>query len=142
MSSQIINSSFSKRLNILSSVITDEKINKKVEAAFTHAKGDWRATMVELKKENINKATLTKIDFTHSLADITKDNEHLVSIITALPNITNMREFALTHNTEAIAHLVTDNSIPKEVEGANSNKKKIMLSDMNKNNKTTTTIID
>jgi len=124
MANQTISSSHSKRLNILSSVITNEKVNKKIEAVFNDSKGDWKATMAKLKKENIDTPTLKRIDFAHSLADITGDNEKLVDAIATLPNINNMREFALLHNTNAISKLVTDDVIPKETPGATVAEKK------------------
>lgn len=124
MASQNLSAAQNTRLNILSKVIPNNEIASKVATAFAGNKGNWAATLAELKNDSIPPAELQKVNLAHSFADITSDNEPLVNSFMNLPAINNLRDFALTHDTSAIASLIADDAIPKGTAGIDANTQK------------------
>lgn len=124
MPEQTLNPDMLLRLRVLKSVVANTTIKNKLDEAFIASNGDFTATKETLRKANVPVEEVNKIDFAHNLAVLTGDNEKLVSTISALPHVSSIREFALTHNTDAIAQLVTDESVPETIEGATVEEKK------------------
>ena len=112
MANQNLSSAQTARLTTLSTVMPDEDLKNKLSAAFTANKGNWTATVEALKKENVPGPDLQKLDLLHSLSDITSDNAKVVATIAAIPNLTSLRDFALTHDVKAIADLIPADAIP------------------------------
>jgi hypothetical protein len=119
MPDQELNPDLKNRLHVLNSVVTNDNDKKKLLLAFTSSKGNWPGMLKELREANVPEATIRKIDYARSVADITNDNEKLVSKFTALPNVEDLRTFAFEHDESSIENLIADDEIPATVPGVN-----------------------
>src|SRR6476661_4199822 len=106
MPDQELASNLKARLNLLSNAIPNEVDKNKLTLAFTSTKGNWPGVLKDLREAKVPEATVKKIDLTHSLAEITGDNEALVSKLTALPAADSLRSIALEHDKASIENLL------------------------------------
>ena len=114
------------RLAALKSVIKDEGVKTKLETAFATSEGKLCCRVAAaLQQEGVSSVEINKINFAHSLAEATGDNESVMKTIVALPQVNNMREFALTHGKPEIAKLVNEKDIPDEITGATVDDRKL-----------------
>jgi hypothetical protein len=93
------------RIKALNVVLTDHAQQTLVEHALTTAKGDWSVALKELKTK-LPKAALSKLDFAHSLADLSGDNLHVVKTLDQDPKVNNLRDVALNFNVAGLTKLV------------------------------------
>jgi hypothetical protein len=114
----------SPRLNTINTVIAEPELNKVVSAAYQTAKGDWQLTLAALRKAKVKEPEFRKINFAHSLAELTGDNIKLSGKIATLPGVNTVRDFAFTHDKTAISNLLRKEDIPQEVIGASLEERK------------------
>jgi hypothetical protein len=93
------------RINALNAVLTNKNHRTLVEKALTAAKGDWSLAFKALEDEH-PEIPLSRLDFAHSLADLSNDNIHLVKTLDADPKVNTLRDVALNFNVEGLTKLV------------------------------------
>ena len=103
-----------KRLEILCSALGDIKQKDSVSESYKATQGDWKLTIAKLKKMKIKTSLLKKIDFIHSLAEVTNDNQDLVTALKDLPGISSLRDLALAHSTKSLADILEGKLSSKE----------------------------
>ena len=116
------------RIATLTAVLADKKHQKAVDAAMRTANGDISAALDSLKPK-LPDASLQKITFAHSLADLANDRVSVVKAIVTEPGITNLRDAALHFNIEKLAGIVDANNLPADIsaEKAIEEKQKIAV---------------
>ena len=112
---QVVNPILGKRLSLLKKVISDRGVGKKIETAFTEAKGNLSGTLSKLKEANVGDDKLKKIEFVSKLAEITTDNTPLVKKMLEDKELNNLKDIALKHNAKSLEKLINVNDIPDEV---------------------------
>jgi hypothetical protein len=123
MTNQALPNQLNRRLDTIKTIVTDDRLKNTLTNAFTTSNGNWTTTLTELKNANVPDAEIKKIDFAHSLADITNDNTKLVTTIAALPHITSLRDLALNNDTNSLAKMVQPDMVPADVAGDTPEKK-------------------
>jgi peptidoglycan hydrolase-like protein with peptidoglycan-binding domain len=116
------------RIATLTAVLTDKKHQQAVDAAMRTANGDLSVALDSLKPR-LPDASLQKITFAHSLADLASDRVSVVKAIVTEPGITNLRDVALHFNIGKLAGIVDTSNLPADIsaEKAIEEKQKIAV---------------
>lgn len=89
-------SSDKKRLNCLKCSLSKDQPKAKLEGLFEKAKGDFsRINALMEEDEAFDKSSIRKLNFAHDLAELTEDNEELVSTFLANNKTHCLRDIAL-----------------------------------------------
>ncbi|MBN2439939.1 MAG: hypothetical protein JXJ04_01280 [Spirochaetales bacterium] len=102
------------RLKVIKAIINNNDTNKKLEDTFKMTKGKWADTITELKKDE---SVFKEVQFTHSLAVITQDNEELAIKLAADTTQRNLRELAFKHTSETLKTFINPDNIPASIPG-------------------------
>lgn len=94
------------RIKTLNVVLTDTAEQTRVEKALKDAGGEWSIALAELKKTDLPAASIKKLEFAHTLADLSDDNESVVKALSGDPKVANLRDVALRFNVEGLTKLV------------------------------------
>ncbi|HUP14362.1 MAG TPA: hypothetical protein VM187_19200 [Niastella sp.] len=102
------------RGKILSATLGKEKQDVFL-TTYAALKGDWSQTRTSLPEIGISDEELQKIELADQLADITNDNDKLVSSLQK--KVGSIREMALTYDREKIHSLLKADKLPEEIPG-------------------------
>jgi hypothetical protein len=97
------------RINSLKAVLSDQKHQQAVEAAFTEANGDTTAALEKLAalgKRKLPEEALKNITLANTIADWSDDDMTLVTALTADPAVNSLRDIALNFNVEGLTALM------------------------------------
>ena len=97
---------FETRIKSLNVVLADKGKRKLVEKALTDARGDWPVALEVLKKANLSEDSLNRLEFAHSLADLSRDNVRLIKTVVKEKKLANLRDVALGFNVEGLTRLM------------------------------------
>jgi Tc toxin complex TcA C-terminal TcB-binding domain/Neuraminidase-like domain/Salmonella virulence plasmid 28.1kDa A protein len=99
------------RIGAMTEVLRNDKQIKlsELDEKLREANGDWKVVAEQLKETG----SFPKINFAHTLAEITNDHLPLVEAISKNKTST-LRDVALNFNVEKIAKVVDTNSLPAE----------------------------
>lgn len=104
-------SSVETRIKTLKVVLAGRDERKLVERTLTDAGGDWSVALTELENK-LSKASIQKLEFAHTLADLSDDNVNVVKALSDDPKIVNLRDVALNFNVEGFTKLVNPAAAP------------------------------
>ncbi len=110
MSSQPINPE--TRINLLSSLLTQEDQQQLMKNALEETQGDWQKAS-EILKGILSENDLKKLDLGYTLAEWSGDNSSIVEQLVNNTEVNNLRDVALNFNVEKLTELVTPENIPE-----------------------------
>lgn len=105
------------RIKALNTAISDKHHRQLVDEALRKSKGDMPSTLSSLKGR-LSGPELQKINFAHSLAELTDDHLPIIKAIANNRDITNLRDVALHFNTQKLSELVETRALPEDITGA------------------------
>lgn len=112
------------RISALSSVLSRDADQRKVDAALTAANGDWTVARASLAEGNVPTATLKKLDLAHLLAEWSEDNAPVVKALAGQREVKGLRDVALQYNVDKLVEIVDSESIPAAIAGETVEDKK------------------
>lgn len=100
------------RINVLNTVLTTEE-QPVVDRALRDANGDLSIALSSLGEQP--QQLLQRVRLAYSLADLSEDNEAIVTAIAERPEINNLRDVALNFNVTELAAIVNPETVPETI---------------------------
>ena len=97
------------RIRALKAILPGAGEQNIVEKTITDAGGDWSVALKELKTK-LPAASLSKLEFAHSVAELSADNVAVVKALAEDPKVAHLRDVALRFNVEGLIKLVDPNA--------------------------------
>ena len=104
------------RIQAINVAFHDKTHQADVEHALSAAQGDLPKALKHLKGK-LPRAAMARLEFAHSLADLSSDDINVVRALSADSTVTSMREVALRFDAGKLATLVKAGSIPQGTPG-------------------------
>jgi hypothetical protein len=109
-----------KRSKLLSATLTKEKHDVFLNVYTAHG-NDWAQTRTNLLEKGISAEELQKMELVYQLAEITDDNDKLVTSLQK--KVGSIREMALSYDRKKIHSLIKADTLPEEIPGETSEEK-------------------
>ena len=116
MAKQTKNQKLAKKIDFFKFDLKEDKQQKVFEDIYKKNNGKWSAIKSELTaKEGFAPAVINNLEFTHNLAEWSKDNKDLISVFQKDKQINSMRDIAIKLNKAAFIEKVKE-AAPAESE--------------------------
>ncbi|MBO9202543.1 MULTISPECIES: Tc toxin subunit A-related protein [Niastella] len=109
-----------KRSKLLSDTLAKEKQDVFLDIYAAH-ENDWAQTRTSLLEKGISDQELKKMELVYQLAEITDDNDKLVTSLQK--KLSSIREMALSYDRKKIHSLLQIDTLPEEVPGETQEEK-------------------